>query len=238
MRSATSLVGRQTGRDYRRPQGSCRKSAKNAEFLARPHQCVRSKESGAGRNKEVQWEPALTPAERSNSVFARSRTASRSTISSTSARPGPYRAGDYTALVWTEDGGVRPRCRVRGRPAIAGGSSNSKHYPAIERGSRISPCVRITEPPAALLERFDQLAEALCISTITLGGLLCGVERSASRSQNLQGVEQFTARLEVIPFSVKAVAHFDQIRSELARLGTPLGACTICLLGPMRVANA
>ena len=208
MRSATSLVGRQTGRDYRRPQGSCRKSAKNAEFLARPHQCVRSKESGAGRNKEVQWEPAPTPAERSNSVFARSRTASRSTISSTSARPGPYRAGDYTALVWTEDGGVRPRCRVRGRPA------------------------------AALLERFDQLAEALCISTITLGGLLCGVERSASRSQNLQGVEQFTARLEVIPFSVKAVAHFDQIRSELARLGTPLGACTICLLGPMRVANA
>ena len=105
-------------------------------------------------------------------------------------------------------------------------------------GSRISPCVRITEPPAALLERFDQLAEALCISTITLGGSLCGVERSASRSQNLQGVEQFTARLEVIPFSVKAVAHFDQIRSELARLGTPLGACTICLLGPMRVANA
>jgi len=208
MRSATSVVGRQTGRDYRRPQGSCRKSAKNAEFLARPHQCVRSKESGAGRNKEVQWEPAPTPAERSNSVFARSRTASRSTISSTSARPGPYRAGDYTALVWTEDGGVRPRCRVRSRPA------------------------------AALLERFDQLAEALCISTITLGGLLCGVERSASRSQNLQGVEQFTARLEVIPFSVKAVAHFDQIRSELARLGTPLGACTICLLGPMRVANA
>ena len=81
--------------------------------------------------------------------------------------------------------------------------------------SRISPCARITEPPAAPRERCDQLAEALCISTITLGGLLCGVERSASRSQNLQDVEQFTARLEVIPFSVKTVAAFrpDPVRA-------------------------
>jgi tRNA(fMet)-specific endonuclease VapC len=61
-------------------------------------------------------------------------------------------------------------------------------------------------------------------STITLGELLYGVQKSARRSQNLQAVEQFTARLEVLPFSVKAAAHFGQIRPELARVGLLCGA--------------
>ena len=82
----------------------------------------------------------------------------------------------------------------------------------------------IKNRPAPLRERFDQLAEALCISTVTLGELLYGVEKSARRSHNLQAVEQFTARLEVLPFSAKAAAHFGQIRAELAQVGRPCGA--------------
>jgi tRNA(fMet)-specific endonuclease VapC len=82
----------------------------------------------------------------------------------------------------------------------------------------------IKNRPAGLRERFDQLADALCISTITLGELLYGVEKSARRSQNIEAVEQFTARLEVLPFSAKAAAHFGQIRAELARVGRPCGA--------------
>jgi tRNA(fMet)-specific endonuclease VapC len=82
----------------------------------------------------------------------------------------------------------------------------------------------IKNRPAGLRERFDQLADALCISTITLGELLYGVEKSARRSQNLEAVEQFTVRLEVLPFSAKAAAHFGQIRAELARVGRPCGA--------------
>ena len=78
----------------------------------------------------------------------------------------------------------------------------------------------IKDRPATLRERFDQNAEALCISTITLGELFYGVERSARRSQNLRAVEEFAARLEVMPFPAKAAAHFGQIRAELARLGT------------------
>ena len=82
----------------------------------------------------------------------------------------------------------------------------------------------IKNRPAALRERFDQLAEALCISVITLGELLYGVEKSARRTENLQAVEQFTARLEVVPFSPRAAAHFGRIRAELAKLGTLCGA--------------
>jgi tRNA(fMet)-specific endonuclease VapC len=82
----------------------------------------------------------------------------------------------------------------------------------------------IKNRPVALRERFDQLAEALCISVITLAELLYGVEKSARRTPNLQAVEQFTARLEVVPFSPRAAAHFGQIRAELAKLGTLCGA--------------
>jgi tRNA(fMet)-specific endonuclease VapC len=92
----------------------------------------------------------------------------------------------------------------------------------------------IKNRPAALRERFDQLAEALCVSTITLGELLYGVQKSPRRSQNLQAVEEFTARLEVLPFPVKAAAHFGQIRAELARAGRPCGAYDVLIAAHAR----
>jgi tRNA(fMet)-specific endonuclease VapC len=82
----------------------------------------------------------------------------------------------------------------------------------------------IKNRPASLRDRFDQVAEALCISTITLGELFYGVGRSARRSQNLDAIEQFAARLEVLPFSPGAAAHFGQIRAELTNLGAVCGA--------------
>lgn len=77
--------------------------------------------------------------------------------------------------------------------------------------------------PPELLERFNSLAEQLCISAITLGELQYGAEKSARRLQNLQAIEHFSARLEVLPFSAKAAIHYGQIRTELERAGTPVG---------------
>jgi tRNA(fMet)-specific endonuclease VapC len=78
--------------------------------------------------------------------------------------------------------------------------------------------------PAELRERFDQRAEQICISAITLGELYFGVEKSVRRTANLEALEVFTARLQILPFSEKAAAHFGDIRAQLARLGTPAGA--------------
>ncbi len=77
--------------------------------------------------------------------------------------------------------------------------------------------------PAELRERFNRLAEQLCISSITLGELHYGAEKSARRLQNLQAIEHFTARLEVLAFAPKAAAHYGQISAELERAGTPCG---------------
>ena len=78
--------------------------------------------------------------------------------------------------------------------------------------------------PPQLGTRFVSLSAQLCISSITLGELHYGAEKSARRLDNLQAVENFVARLEVLAFSPKAAAHYGQLRAELERAGTPVGA--------------
>ncbi len=77
--------------------------------------------------------------------------------------------------------------------------------------------------PQNLRETFNALAEQLCISSITLGELHYGAEKSARRELNLMAIEQFVARLEVLAFGNKAAAHYGQVRAELERAGTPCG---------------
>ena len=77
--------------------------------------------------------------------------------------------------------------------------------------------------PPALLEKFNSLAEQICISSITLGELHYGAEKSARRADNLIAIEHFVARLDVLPFDARAAAHYGQLRAELERAGTPCG---------------
>lgn len=77
--------------------------------------------------------------------------------------------------------------------------------------------------PPAVREKFNARAEELCISSITLGELHYGAEKSARRVENLTAIEHFVARLEVLPFADKAAAHYGQVRAELERAGTPCG---------------
>ena len=81
----------------------------------------------------------------------------------------------------------------------------------------------IRNRPAGLRERFDELGEQLCISTITLGELYFGAEKSARPAQNRKTVEEFVARLDILPLSADAAAHYGQIRAGLERAGRPVG---------------
>jgi tRNA(fMet)-specific endonuclease VapC len=64
----------------------------------------------------------------------------------------------------------------------------------------------IKNRPPALRERFNSLADQLCMSSMTLGELIYGAEKSTRSAENLVIVEQFAARLEVLPFAEKAAA--------------------------------
>jgi tRNA(fMet)-specific endonuclease VapC len=82
----------------------------------------------------------------------------------------------------------------------------------------------IKDRPASLRETFNALSGQLAISSVALGELLFGAEKSAQRQVNLSVVEAFTARLEVLSFDAKAAGHFGDIRATLGRAGTPIGA--------------
>ncbi len=77
--------------------------------------------------------------------------------------------------------------------------------------------------PPNLLGKFNTLAEQLCISSITLGELHYGAEKSARRADNLIAIQHFTARLDVLAFEAKAAAHYGQVRAELERAGAICG---------------
>ncbi|MEQ1931426.1 MAG: type II toxin-antitoxin system VapC family toxin [Parvularculaceae bacterium] len=88
--------------------------------------------------------------------------------------------------------------------------------------------------PEKLRERFNQSASELCISSITLGELRFGAEKSARRADNLREVAAFVGRLEVLPFGEEAAAHFGDIRASLERAGRPAGAYDMLIGGHAR----
>ncbi len=96
-------------------------------------------------------------------------------------------------------------------------------------------CIRVLrERPASARRRFNEHADSLSISTIVLTELLHGAARSARPRDNRRGVEDFAARLEVLPFDEAAADHAAEIRADLERKGTPIGAYDLLIAGHAR----
>lgn len=92
----------------------------------------------------------------------------------------------------------------------------------------------IKRKPIELLETFNAHAGHMCISAITLAELLRGVEKSSDPVLNLQRVEDFVSRLEVLDYGVKAAAHYGEIKADLERKGTPIGENDFHIAGHAR----
>ena len=96
-------------------------------------------------------------------------------------------------------------------------------------------CIRILrDRPAELRVRFNQEAEALCISTTVLTELLHGAEKSARPVENRREVERMAARLKVLPFDEAAAGHSANIRARLERQGLPIGGYDLLIAGHAR----
>ena len=92
----------------------------------------------------------------------------------------------------------------------------------------------IKNRPAELRERFNSLADQLCISAVTLAEIVYGAEKSARPIENLAVVEQFAARLDVLAFGERAAVHYGQLRAELERAGLPVGLHDVMIGGHAR----
>lgn len=81
----------------------------------------------------------------------------------------------------------------------------------------------IKQRPPSALAAFNQHASQLCISTITLAELYHGVEKSLHTAKNLNALEDFTSRLEVLTYAANSAAHYGDIRAQLEKSGQTIG---------------
>jgi tRNA(fMet)-specific endonuclease VapC len=80
----------------------------------------------------------------------------------------------------------------------------------------------IRRRPSQMAERFARHAEQLCVSVMTAAELRFGAVKAA-RPELASLIEAYLARLTVLDWGDSATFHYARIRTELERLGTPIG---------------
>lgn len=77
--------------------------------------------------------------------------------------------------------------------------------------------------PIEVLHTFNQNAGRMAISVITLSELFHGAEKNSRVTENLKVIEDFTSRLEVLPYTPKVAQHYGAIRAALEKKGETIG---------------
>jgi tRNA(fMet)-specific endonuclease VapC len=77
---------------------------------------------------------------------------------------------------------------------------------------------------ATLMEAFTTHDGRMAVSDVTLYELYYGAERYEDPSARIAVIENFAARLEVLPFDTRAALHAGNIRATLERKGQMIGA--------------
>ena len=86
--------------------------------------------------------------------------------------------------------------------------------------------------PLEVKRMFNIHLGGICISTVTLGELIYGSENSAIPVRNLEIVEGFTGRMQVLDFDKSAARQFGQLKKELK--GQPIGAYDLMIAAHAR----
>lgn len=92
----------------------------------------------------------------------------------------------------------------------------------------------IRNRPTKVREAFKRHSEYLAMSTVTLGELIYGAEKSTQSARNLADIEALAARMDVVPFDSEAAMHFGQVRAELANSGKLIGPYDLMIAGHAR----
>ena len=96
-------------------------------------------------------------------------------------------------------------------------------------------CIRVLrQRPPSLRARFNEDAEALCLSDVVLYELLYGAERSSDPPRIRREVEHFASRLAILPFDSEAAGHTADIRADLERRGCVIGPYDLMIAGHAR----
>lgn len=73
--------------------------------------------------------------------------------------------------------------------------------------------------------------EELCISAVTRGELLYGVQLKPGADRLSRLVDQFLERVECMPWDATAATHYASTAAALHRAGTPIGSMDTLIAG-------
>ncbi len=93
----------------------------------------------------------------------------------------------------------------------------------------------IKQKPEAVIKNFlKHDPDELCISAITYGELMHGVEKSQARERNRVALTMFLSAISILEFDHYAAEEYGRVRTELERKGTPIGPMDMLIAGHAR----
>lgn len=88
----------------------------------------------------------------------------------------------------------------------------------------------IKQRPPQVLAKFKTIPpKQLVISMVTLAELQYGVEKSSKPILNQSTLNEFIRYLDVLSWDIKTVKIYGEIRTDLERKGTPIGAMDLMI---------
>ena len=90
------------------------------------------------------------------------------------------------------------------------------------------------KPPEVIKNFLKHNPEDICVSSITYGELMHGVEKSQAEERNRAAITLFLSSISILPFDNYAAEEYGKVRAELERKGTPIGPMDMLIAGHAR----
>lgn len=90
------------------------------------------------------------------------------------------------------------------------------------------------KPPEVIKNFLKHDPDDMCISAITYGELMYGVEKSQAVERNRIALTLFLSSISILPFDYYAAEEYGKIRADLEHKGTPIGPMDMLIAGHAR----
>ena len=90
------------------------------------------------------------------------------------------------------------------------------------------------KPPEVIKAFLCHEPDDMCISSITYGELMHGVEQSQAVERNRGAIALFLSAISILPFDSDAAEEYGAVRADLERKGTPIGPMDMLIAGHAR----
>lgn len=90
------------------------------------------------------------------------------------------------------------------------------------------------KPPEVIKNFLKHDPDDMCISAITYGELMHGVEKSQAVERNRIALTLFLSSISILPFDYYAAEEYGKIRADLEHKGTPIGPMDMLIAGHAR----